>query len=74
MAELIGQLGGVIMLLGWIIVLVFAGFWPLIAFFSMRHLKGIRRELDRMNDNLEKRWLIEGDVNTFKKAAGLNIR
>lgn len=68
--------GGVALVYAVLFVVVFglAFFWPLIAFFSMRHLRGIRVELARMNDNLERNAIVEGDVRPFVKTGSLNIR
>lgn len=74
MTELLGLTGGLVVALGWMILLMFAGFWPLMMWSMVRSLKGIRRELTRMNDNLERNAIVEGDVRPYVKTGPLNIR
>lgn len=74
MTDLIGATAGLVSLVGLLVFLVLAGFLPLMVWSAVRSLKGIRHELERMNDNLDRRWIIEGDVHAFKKAEALNIR
>lgn len=59
MARLLGEtLGsglGVAMVLFWPMVLLLGLSWPIMAFVSMRNVRGIRKELERLNENLEAR-------------------
>lgn len=52
-ATVIAALLGTPLALLWIVGLLLYGALPVMAFSAMLNLKGIRRELHRLNDNLE---------------------
>lgn len=58
----ITDLVGSIVAFGWIFGLLatiaLGGFLPLMVFFIMRHLKGIRRELSTLNETLQNKLII----------------
>lgn len=53
--SLIGNLLGVPLMLLWALGLLLYGTLPVMAWSAMRNIKGIRRQLERLNENLEAR-------------------
>ncbi|HEV3059059.1 MAG TPA: hypothetical protein VGY48_12485 [Vicinamibacterales bacterium] len=53
MFELIGKLGAIGWLLGFMAILVFGGCWPFLVWSVVRNIKRIRLQLERLNTNLE---------------------
>lgn len=51
---LAGSIGMLLLVLLWLAALALALFWPLMAFFAVRHLKGIRGELARLNAQMDR--------------------
>lgn len=43
---------------GWVLFVLLYMFMPLMLFFVMRHLKGIRRELSTLNETLQNKLII----------------
>lgn len=74
MAELVGGTLGLGVGLLWIVALVLLMFWPLMAWSAMRSLKGIRRELERMNDHMDKRAFVEAPPREYTKMGTLVTR
>lgn len=72
--RLLGLTGGVVVALGWLTLITLAGFMPLMALSAMRSLKGIRRELERLNATMERNAIVEGDRRPYVKTGSLNIR
>ena len=54
-AGLIGTLGGLL----WVVAIVLALFWPIMAFSSMRSLKRISKELAAINETLQSRLSLD---------------
>lgn len=56
--ELLGGLVAFGWMFGLLVTIAFGGAIPLMIFFIMRHLKGIRRELSTLNETLQQRLTI----------------
>jgi hypothetical protein len=74
MGTLLGISGGLALAIVWLALLVLAFGWPLATWWAARSLSGIRRELERMNDHLEKRAFIEAPPREYTKMGTLVTR
>lgn len=73
MRELLTASGSLVFALGLLATMLFAGFVPVMVFFSMRHLKGIRRELERLNEHMQARAFAEAPPRKYTKMGTLDM-
>jgi len=66
---------GMLLFVGiWLVALGLGIFWPVMAFLAVRHLRGVRRELERLNEHMA-RIGVEADAGSIYTRTGpLNIR
>lgn len=73
MLELIGLSGGLAIVVVWVALLVLAFGWPLATWWAARSLAGIRRELERMNEQSERRAFVEAPPRKYTKMGTLDM-
>lgn len=73
MRELLLGSGGIAIVLVWAGLLLLAFGWPLATWWAARSLSGIRRELERLNEHMERRAFIEAPPRKYTKMGTLDM-
>jgi len=67
MLELLGLSGALVVVTGWLVTILLTGFVPLMLWSAARSLKGIRRELEKLNEQHD-------GAEFYTRTGSLNIR
>lgn len=74
LSALAANIGGLFLFVLFAAALGLAVFWPLMAFRAVRNLRGIQRELERLNGHMEHFNVEAAPGNTFTRTGPLSIR